>query len=261
LHAGGHPDCERLAVPYGLYISAEGAHALNQRLEVLANNLANVDTTAFKRDLALFQARFTEADEQGLDQPGSGTFNDLSGGVRLEQTKTDFSQGPMRSTGAEFDMAIQGEGYFVVQKGEQQLLTRAGNFQLNGINQLVTADGYPVLNDAGTPIVIDSPWQLSPSGEVAQAGGLTPLAIVRPQSLGDLAKHGENLFAPLSPPIAMPPAERRVSSGYLEGSGVRPTVEMMELIETSRAFEANVNMIKHQDQAMGSLISRVLKDA
>ena len=95
-------------MPYGLYISAEGAHALNQRLEVLANNLANVDTTAFKRDLSMFKARFTEAEEQGLDQLGCGSINDLSGGVQFLETKTDFSQGPMRNTGAEFDMAIKG---------------------------------------------------------------------------------------------------------------------------------------------------------
>jgi flagellar basal-body rod protein FlgF len=247
-------------VPYGLYISAEGAHALNQRLEVLANNLANVDTTAFKRDLALFRARFTEADEQGLDQPGSGTINDLSGGVQFQETKTDFSQGPLRNTGAEFDMAIRGDGFFVVQKGDKEFLTRAGNFQLNSENQLVTADGYPVLSDAGTPIIIDSPWQLTENGEVAQAGAITPLAMVRPQSYGDLVKSGENLFMPLTPPEPLPQGDRRVAGGYLEGSGVRPTVEMMELIETSRAFEANVNMIRYQDQAMGSLISRVLKE-
>jgi flagellar basal-body rod protein FlgF len=247
-------------VPYGLYISAEGAQALSQRLEVLSNNLANVDTTAFKRDLALFKARLTEADEQGLDQPGTGTINDLSGGVQFYETKTDFSQGPMRKTGAEFDMAIQGDGFFVVQKGDQQFLTRAGNFQLDGQNQLVSADGFPVMSDAGTPIVIDSPWQLTANGEVAQAGALTPLAIVRPQSFGDLVKSGESLFKPLAPPVALPPGERRVAGGYLEGSGVRPTVEMMELIETSRAFEANVNLIRYQDQAMGSLISRVLKE-
>jgi flagellar basal-body rod protein FlgF len=247
-------------VPYGLYISAEGAHALNQRLEVLANNLANVDTAGFKRDLALFKARYTEADEQGLDQPGSGSFNDLSGGVQFYDTKTDFSQGPLRKTGAEFDMAIRGGGFFLVQKGNEQYLTRAGNFQLDSQNQLVTADGFPVLSDAGSPIVIDSPWQLTEAGEVAQAGAITPLAVVQPQSLGDLVKAGENLFKPLTPPVALPPGERRVAGGYLEGSGVRPTLEMMDLIETSRAFEANVNLIRYQDQAMGSLISRVLKE-
>lgn len=250
-------------MPYGMYVSAEGAGIQAKRLEVLANNLANADTTAFKRDLALFQARLTEAHQQGLDQPGSGTLNDLSGGVELAGTETDFSPGPLKQTGAMTDLAIDGDAFFVVQKGEQNLLTRAGNFTFNAQGQLATTSGDPVLNDAGAPIVVDpaaGPWQVTPDGGIIQAGTTTYLALVRPASLGDLVKTGENLYQSLGPTTPLEPAERRVASGFLEASGVRPTLEMMELIETTRAYEANTNLIRFQDQAMGNLISRVLKE-
>ena len=251
-------------MPYGLYVSAEGARAQSQRLGVLANNLANVDTAAFKRDVALFQARFAEAAERGLAAPGDGSINDLGGGIEICETKTDFSNGPLKGTGQDLDFAIKGDGFFVVQKDGKNLLTRAGNFQLEPSGALVTQDGDAVLDDGGAPVVIDpdnGPWVLSPDGCINQGGDALPLALVRPRSLGDLVKTGENRFKSLAPTTPLEPGERQVLQGFREGSGVRPTLEMMELIETSRAFEANTNMIRHQDQAMGTLVSRVLKDS
>ena len=250
-------------MPYGLYVSAEGAHAQSKRLEVIANNLANVDTPGFKRDVPLFKARLAEATQRGLDHFGSGSINDVGGGVTVDATLTDFSAGPIRDTGIPTDMAIDGDAFFMVQKGDQQLLTRAGNFAINDEATLVTHDGYPVLSADGSPIVIspdDGPWYLTDDGAVSQAGNTTPVALVRPQSAGDLVKLGENLFAPLAPPEPLAAEERHVFSGQLEGSGVRPTIEMMEMIEASRTFEANTNIIHYHDQTMGNLINRILKE-
>ncbi len=250
-------------MPYGLYISAEGAYAQNKRMEVLANNLANASTTAFKRDQAVFQARLSEATARGLDFPGSRTINDLGGGVEVLDTITDFSQGGLRPTGNDTDVAINGNAFFVVQKGPDRLLTRAGNFQFNAEGTLVTGDGYPVLSDEMTPITIDPtvPWVINPDGSVAQGGDATPLAMVRPRSLGDLAKSGENLFTPLAPTVPLEPEDRQVVTGQLETSGVKPALEMVELIETSRAFEANVAIIRNFDQLLGSLVNNVLKES
>ena len=118
-------------MPYGLYLSAEGAQAQNRRMEVVANNLANVDTVGFKRQLACFQARFTEAAEQGIELPGDGGLADLGGGVMLHDAQTDFSVGPLKHTRLPTDLAINGDGFFAVQKGKDVLLTRAGNFALD----------------------------------------------------------------------------------------------------------------------------------
>lgn len=250
-------------MPYGLYLSAEGAHAQSQRLEVLANNLANVDTPGFKRDLAVLQARLAESTARGEDAPGSRSLNDIGGGVVVRETRTDFSPGVLKFTNNEKDFAINGDGFFVVNRAGQNLLTRAGNFLINAANQLATQQGDPVMSDGNSPITIDPslPWTLTPEGSILQAGNVQPLALVKPNSLGDLAKVGENYFRPLAAPQAVESSERRVAQRFLEGSGVKPTLEMMELIETTRAFEANTNMIRTQDQAMGGLINRILKES
>lgn len=248
-------------MPYGLYISAEGAHAQSKRLEVIANNLANVDTVGFKRDLAIFQARYAEQTQRGGDFAGSGAINDLGGGIHVRETKTDFSPGPLKHTDVPTDIAIDGDGFFVVEKDNQQYLTRAGNFRLTDRGELVTTQGYPVLNDSGTPIVIDrnSRWELSQKGEIRQRGQVQSLAVVQPKSLGDLAKTGENFFRPLADVEPVAAEKRRVVSGYLEQSQVQPTMEMMDLIETSRAVEANLNMMQTQDQMLSGLFGRLLR--
>ena len=250
-------------MPYGLYVSAEGASAQNRRMEALANNLANVDTVGFKRELAVFQARYSEATQRGQDEPGSGSINDMSGGVYLKQTDTDFSSGPLKRTTNPTDMAIDGEGFFVVQKGDTTYLTRAGNFRLNVRGELVTQQDHAVLNDTGSPIVIDpsnGPWMLTPQGTIRQPGAEQTLALVKAVSRGDLAKCGENLFRPLAETRPVAPEQRRVVSGYLEGSGVQPTTEMVELIETTRAIEVNVAMMQTQDEMSGNLLSRLLRN-
>src|SRR5271156_6604963 len=103
---------------YGLYIAAEGASAQSTRLEVIANNLANVGTPGFKRDFAMFQARYAEETRRGTDYPGSHSINDLGGGVEIRGTQTDFTAGPMKKTGSESDIAIQGDAFFLVRKGD-----------------------------------------------------------------------------------------------------------------------------------------------
>ncbi len=249
-------------MPSGLYISAEGAFAQSKRMEVLANNMANIETPGFKRDLAMFQARYSEETQRGLDYPGSRTANDIGGGVMVTETKTDFSQGPMRHTGVDTDMAISGEGFFVVRKGDKDLMTRAGNFMFNNAGQLITQNNEPVLSDSGAPVTIDpaaGPFRITPDGGIEQAGVKTMLQIVKPASMGDMVKSGENMFRSLAPTQAVEAEGRQVRGGFLEMSAVKPTSEMMELMEASRAFEANANMIRNHDSMLNTLVNRVLK--
>lgn len=249
-------------MPYGLYISAEGAQAQSLRMEVISNNLANVSTPGFKREMAIFQSRFAEAAQRGLAAPGTGTINDLGGGVESLASVTDFSSGPLRATNVPTDLAIEGDGFFVVRREGKDLLTRAGNFALSPSGALLTQNGDAVVSTEGTPVVIDpqlGAWNVTTDGALWQAGDKVYLSMVRPKSYGDLVKTGDNLFAPLAPPAPIAPTERQVLSGYLENSGVQAVSEMATMIETSRAFEANVNMIRNQDQILGELVSRVLK--
>ncbi len=251
-------------MPYGLYMSAEGAHAQATRLEVIAHNMANVDTTGFKRELAVIQSRYAEEIAAGVADPGSGEITDIGGGVEVIATQTDFGQGPLKDTGLPTDLAVRGEGFFVVSKDDEQFLTRAGNFHVNAQGQMVTQYGgqqYAVLDDSLTPIVLDreAPWEFTVSGAVKQAGGTTNLALVKPQSYGDLARFGENVFRPLAETVPLTGGERSVAPGYLEGSGVQPTNEMVAMIEASRLLEANLNMMQTQDEMLDGLINRLMR--
>lgn len=250
-------------MPYGLYISAAGAHAQTQRVEVLSNNIANAQTPGFKRELAVLQARHSEAISEGQDYPGTRNINNLGGGVYMAETLTDFNQGVFKLTGIESDLAIEGDGFFQVERNGQRLLTRAGNFHFSPDGRLLTSSNAQVLSEEGRPVVIDPnlPWRFDERGAVVQAGDSINLALVKPRSLGDLSKAGDNLFLPLAPTVPIEPDARRVHPGYVEHSSVNPILEMTQLIEASRAYEANIRMIQNHDQSLGSLISRLLRPA
>src|SRR5688572_9339313 len=161
-------------MPYGLYISAEGAQAQARRLEVIANNLANVETAGFKRDVAAFQARFAEAIQQGLDYPHSRTQNDVGGGVKMMSVDTDFSSSSLRLTQIPTDFAINGDGFFQVRGRDGGVyLTRAGNFTLDPQGRLVTQSGnMPVLDESRGEIIVDGtrPWEVQAGGYIVQDG-------------------------------------------------------------------------------------------
>jgi len=257
------PNSGRSRMANGLYISAQGAYAQSRRLEMVANNMANVDTVGFKRELAVFQAPLYEAvgPEPQAGGAGEDLGGDLGGGVIFRQTTTDFSSGPLKNTGGRTDMAVKGEGFFVVRKNGEDLLTRAGNFRMTSRGELVTQHGDPVLSDAGAPIAVnpdDPSWKVTDAGGIQQQGVVQNLAIVKPNSLGDLVKAGENLFRPLADGQPIAPADRRIAPGYLEMSTVQPVIEMTELIQASRLLEANVNMMKTQDEMQRELVNRVM---
>ena len=151
----------------------------------------------------------------------------------------------------------------MVRRPDGDYLTRAGNFMFNSAGRLVTQDNYPVLSDSGTPIDIDpdaGEWRLTGDGSIVQQGSQQNLALVKPRSLGDLSQGGSEPVQVLAPRRrSLPPEHRQVHGGFLEQSDVKPTSEMIELIEASRAFEANISMIKNHDQMMGTLTSRLLK--
>ena len=197
-------------MPYGMYISAAGADVQSQRLQVLSNNLANVATPGFKREFAIFQARHAQDIETGKAVPGSRSMNDLGGGVTFAENVTDFSGGTLQQTGNPTDFALEGDGFFLVGKEGEQYLTKAGNFHFAPDGRLVTEQGHDVLSTSRQPISINPtlPWQLLEQGVVAQGSNQIPLAIVQPQSLGDLAKEGENLFSSLAQVQDTKPEER-----------------------------------------------------
>ena len=248
---------------YGLYTSAAGAHAQNQKVEVLSNNLANVDTVGFKRELALLEARESEAIERGQDYLGSGSLNGIGGGVRMQQTATDFSDGAMNQTGVETELAIETpNAFFAVQRGDEQLLTRAGNFHFGTDGRLLTENNDAVLASDGSPLQLDPalPWRLLPGGVFEQAGDTREIALRQPPNVRELMKVGQNYFSAGEDSLTnVAASDRRVQGGVLEMSNVNPMQEMVEMITASRGYETNIKMIQHHDGMMGSLVNRMLR--
>jgi flagellar basal body rod protein FlgG len=245
---------------YGLYLSAQGAEAQSFRQDVIGNNLANATTTAFKRDLALIQTHLPFDAAQGNGGPIPGNLNEQTGGVTLVGVRTDFSTGALQQTGGDLDLAVAGPGFLRVTDGTNEFLTRDGRLVVDRQGNLVTHDhGYRVLNTAGQPIQLvpdGTPLEVTGDGTLSQNAGtveLGRLAVVEPADYLELEKVGQNLFhangllAPASP-------NTQIKQGHLEASGTQPTAEMLDLIQSARALEANANMIKYQDESIGKLL-------
>ena len=250
---------------YGMYLSASGAQAYSQYLDVLSNNIANADTPGFKRQIPVLQARAAEAIEQGLMESGQGQREDVGGGVYLSSTPTEFAVGAVASTGNPTDLALadtEGKSFFVLQGDGEKLLTRAGNFYKDLDGYVRSQDGRHVLNTGGTPVSVDPryPFEVSSDGIVSQRENRlrVPLAIEQPGAFSDLEQVGSNSFRSKSKTFAAPPEDRQVRQGFLEKSSTQPMQEMVEMIKASRAYEANIRMIQNQDSTMESLIGRVL---
>jgi flagellar basal-body rod protein FlgF len=248
---------------YGLYLSAQGAEAQSTRLDVLSNNLANAGTAGFKRDLAVFQSHRTyDADNGGyIDAPGNQSA--LSGGVSPAKIVTDYSNGPVVHTNATLDCALNGPGFFQVSNGGQQYLTRKGQFRLNSTGDLMLqGSDLHVLSSAGTPITVPGETtriEISSEGlitAVGPNGTQTPvgkLGLARPGSDQQLEKVGSSLFRS-SAPVAPAGNDLTVQQGFVEQSDVSPVAEMIDMVQASRMFEANVTMIKYQDDALDRLL-------
>lgn len=247
----------------GLYLSAQGAHAQSMQLNVIANNLANADNVGFKRDLAVFQAHRTfDAENPGRHELPPGGEN-LTGGVTVGATASDFSTGSFKETEQPFDIALAGDGFLRVSDGQREFLTRDGGLAKNAANQLVTRDhGRQVLSTTGQPITVP----VEASGVTIDTDGLltatftdqpsqiiAQIDVVRPNSLADLEKIGQDAF--ISPtPVAAAHATTRVLQGHLENSTVEPLKETMEMIKATRSFEQNMNLIRLQDETLARLL-------
>ncbi len=254
---------------YGLYVSAEGAHSQEYKLRTIANNIANVDTPGFKREVALQMARHTERIDQGFDYPGSGTINDISGGVITVGTKTEFMLGKVESTTNPTDLTIadDGKAFFVVQdpRNGELLLTRAGNFEILSDGALVLQSGkgrYAVVDEEMQPIMVDvndPTWHITDDGAVQQAGGIrTNIALVHPNDYDNMLKLGENVYRSLDGQTAVPQMDRHVKAFTRELSTVNPAAEMIEMIVTTRAIETNTKMMQNQDEMTAGLLNKVL---
>ena len=251
---------------YGLYQSATGADLQSLRQDVISNNIANANTSSFKRDLAIFAVRPQQAELDGDLDDVPPPLQGHPGAAVVAETVTDFAQGPLQETGAAFDIALLGKGFFRVSNGQEELLSRSGSLTLNENSELVQTDtGLPVLDDKGDPIVVppNTDINFGENGLVTAVDRVTGqpfvlgrIDLVHPNNPRGLEKVGDSLYRAAEGVVTAGP-ELRVRQGYLEQSGVRPITEMLAMIESSRAFEANMNLIQNQDNTLGQLLQAV----
>jgi len=254
---------------YGLYLSAQGADAAAFQQSVWANNLANAQTTGFKRDIPIFRAH-SPFDVENLQPPAApDTIDNQTGGLSVEGTVTDFNQGSLKTTGSDFDLAITSlrPAFLEVGDGKQRWLTRNGQLSMNQDNVLtMSTTGLPVLSIDGEVFEVpenSSRLDISSEGIVTSLDGnnlravLGQLSLVEPTSPELLLKEGESLYVNLGK--ALPAEDAQLKQGMLEEADVSPVTGMLNLIQASRGFEMNMNLVKLQDDLLGRLLQSAAK--
>ncbi|MCB9838826.1 MAG: flagellar basal-body rod protein FlgG [Phycisphaeraceae bacterium] len=256
-----------------LHAAATGMTALSTKLDVTANNLANVNTDGFKGSRVNFQdLLYVEKSQPGVenangDQRPMGTYVGL--GVKTSGTQLDFRQGPVIATDRELDIMIEGDGFFQIQVGADEApngiaYTRAGNFTTNENGEIVLATDTgrrlePVItipnNVDGISISIDGRVSVLQPGatQPSEIGQIQIADFANPSGLKQI---GENLYietAATGPALTGEPAQQQfggLRQGLLEGSNVDPTMELISLIRTQRAFEMNSQSIRTADEVL-----------
>jgi flagellar basal-body rod protein FlgG len=231
----------------GIYTAAAGMLARMNQLEVAGNNLANLDTTGYKKDQLYFRELLA----------GAATLTLGNGATGSEDDRTIFSQGGFVETSNRFDVALDGPGFFVVQNGARQLYTRNGHFHLNENGELVTAQGYNVLGDNGTITITGNDAKINSRGEIILNNAVSgKLRLVDFADNTQLLKMGENLFAaPPAPVTIESPAVVRQS--FLETSNVDPLHVMVELIEAQHAFDTSQRVVHAEDETLRRTVNDV----
>jgi len=228
------------------YIGLTRQSGLLKEMQTVANNIANISTTGYRREGVVF-SEFVKAEPQGQS---SISFASASG--RL----TDPNQGELSPTGGTFDFAIQGPGFFVLSTPNGERLTRAGAFSPNDQGELASPDGYRVLDSGGSPVFIPPSTKslmLAKDGTLSADG--TPLAqigIVLPENPLSLVREGGVMFRADGgfTPVEQP----KVFQGFLEKSNVSAVSEMARMIEVQRGYELGQKFLQREDERIRAVV-------
>jgi len=233
------------------------------RQTLLANNMANASTVGFKQDLAVvMQRRPAGAPAFAGLPPVQPVWEQMTGGANVQPTHQSFVQGPIEATGRALDVAIEGDGFFVVRDGETTRYTRDGRFATNKAGELVLGVGdgrWKVLDENSAAIGVD-PSRGKPAiaadGTIRQGGTtVARLGLMTAQDKQSFRKVGANLFvATGGEPV---PAGGRLRAESVEGANFDMMQGLASMIEASRAYQLNATMIQLQDQATGQAVETV----
>jgi flagellar basal-body rod protein FlgF len=236
--------------------------SLRRELDVIANNIANLNTTGFKGESVMFE-QFLDPTARHEHFPG----NDRRIAFVLDRaTLQDFSQGPLQRTEGPLDVAIDGAGFFAIQTQNGERYTRAGNFHLNPQGQLVTNNGQPVLGTGGpivfeptdTNIAIAADGTVSATNGAGQVGDRGKLRLVTFANPTQLTAQGDSLWsapATITPQVA--PPTTRALQGTLEKANVHAVREMNRMLEVTRTYTTISNMQSRTDELRRKAIDKL----
>jgi flagellar basal-body rod protein FlgF len=222
----------------GMYAALSGNLSAMRRLEVIANNLANASTPGFKADNLEFESVLANAKNPTQEPVFSNS-----------RFSTDFTAGTVQKTDNALDVALNGDGFFVVNTPQGAAYTRQGNFHRGPGGTLVTSDGYEVQGANGPITIAGGKVAIGGNGTVTvngiAAGSIARVDFPKPYTL---TKIGSALFMPANPQAAPAPVNTELQQGFLEGSNVQVITEMARMIETSRYFETCARAVKSYDE-------------
>lgn len=240
----------------GIYKGAASLAAYEKWQEAISQNIAASSVPGFKKT----EMDFTAMDSDTTKLRTGSKFSDVMQGVMPQATaRINYSQGALRNSGSDLDFAIQGSGFFQVQRADGTTgYTRDGEFHISADKTLVTKQGLPVMGESG-PINFKTgsgPITINAEGTIAQADqAVGKLSVYNFPDTDKLRRIGDGMLAPSDPTITPERVEKpEVLNGFLEGSNVSSLSEMVNLITVSRAYEASQKIIQSQDDSMGKAI-------
>lgn len=247
----------------GLYTAAMGMNVQAKRLDIISNDLANTDTTGYKKDVAVVSS-FKEEYLKRLNDtqnfaPNNGVIGKITYGAKIDEVYTDFTQGSVISTGLETDMALQGSGFFTVQTPNGVAYTRDGNFSINQYGSLVTKEGYAVMGQEGAIELGEDYFTLGNKLVVQNNGDIyvgaeyiDTLDIANFEDTGALTKMDDNLFSSTG---GRSDFTGGVLQSFLETANVNTVSAMVDMITVARAYETNQKMVQTQDSILGKAVN------
>lgn len=231
------------------FVALSRQTALRRQLDVVAHNIANMNTTAFKNQRMLFT--------EFLERPG---MHEQVSFVQDRAVVRDTANGGVTSTGNLLDFAINGQGYFTVDTASGRRYTRAGNFQMNEQRQIVDNGGLPVLSDGGQPMVIPEgakEVRLSSDGTLStELGPIGKFNVVVFPNEQLMMEVGSGLYVSDEEPQPAP-AETKVAQAVLEQSNVKPVLEMTSMMEILRQYQQTQKMLETEHERMRTVIQRL----
>lgn len=244
----------------GIYTATTGMIQQSRRLDTIANNLGNANTTGYKRDKVLSRT----FDDELLLRTGGGQATSrrrigyINHGVYADEIVTSFEQGSLEQTYKSTDVAILGQGFFTILTDDGVRYTRDGTFSIDSNGRLVTGEGWPVLGEQGEIYVHEDDYVIDAHGNITRGGSyVDTLLVVDFEDKETLHKIGDNQYLNIdanNPPVQF---TGEIRQGFLEGSNVQPIKEIADMMAITRSYETNQRMIKMMDDTLGKAVNEV----